>query len=376
MTTENTARRAVAATARPVALVPCVLALVVLTTAIPVVRACCTVSRGGERVQIADQEILIVWDPATKTEHFVRRASFATTSASFGFLVPTPGVPELGEAPDALFTRLGDAIKPEHKRVRAYELGMFLFPALAAKGVMRGVDSSIGVRVLGEQRVAGYDAAILEADDPAALVQWLKDKGYDSRPEMEAWLAPYVALRWKLTAFKLAPADDGNLGKATEAMKYAVRMSFATDLPLFPFRTPADQQGIDPTRGGGGLLRVFFAGPTKVAGALGATAWDARTTYARGRDDLGTIVGDGLPAGKAPATGWLTVFEDRRWPRASTEDLWFAPTDAQEIVPAPILHRDLVVIPIDLVFLFLVLAGVLAVRFARAAQRAAASTDA
>jgi hypothetical protein len=54
-------------------------------------------------VRIAEEEAVIVWDPATKTEHFIRRAAFHSTARQFGFLVPT--TPRLTEVSDVMSSR-------------------------------------------------------------------------------------------------------------------------------------------------------------------------------------------------------------------------------------------------------------------------------
>ena len=75
--------------------------------------ACATAPPRGEEARIADEEAVIPWDPATQTETFIRRASFRSTAKTFGFLVPTPTTPKLGEASDALFSTLADKIQPD-----------------------------------------------------------------------------------------------------------------------------------------------------------------------------------------------------------------------------------------------------------------------
>src|SRR5262245_43952479 len=60
--------------------------------------ACCPVGPIGKPVVNADQTVLIIWDAATKTEHFIRRASFKSQADDFGFLIPTPDRPELSES--------------------------------------------------------------------------------------------------------------------------------------------------------------------------------------------------------------------------------------------------------------------------------------
>src|SRR5580692_3138180 len=61
------------------------------------VSACAVAPPRNGHVSIADETAIIVWDAATKTEHFIRRASFQTASKDFGFIVPTPSKPMLTE---------------------------------------------------------------------------------------------------------------------------------------------------------------------------------------------------------------------------------------------------------------------------------------
>ena len=48
------------------------------------------------RVQVpvvnADQSVILIWDAATRTEHFIRKASFKSAGDELGFVVPTPMV--------------------------------------------------------------------------------------------------------------------------------------------------------------------------------------------------------------------------------------------------------------------------------------------
>src|SRR6266850_284980 len=64
----------------------------------PALPACCPVPPSGKPVVNADQTVVILWDAATKTEHFIRQASFKSEADDFGFLVPSPTRPELDES--------------------------------------------------------------------------------------------------------------------------------------------------------------------------------------------------------------------------------------------------------------------------------------
>src|SRR5215213_1435495 len=84
-----------------------------LACLVPLSSACAPVMFQGERVAIASETALIVYDHKTKTEHFIRRGTFDTKVPYFGFLVPTPTKPEMAEVPDDLFRTLGDWTKPK-----------------------------------------------------------------------------------------------------------------------------------------------------------------------------------------------------------------------------------------------------------------------
>lgn len=102
------------------------------------------------------------------------------------------------------------------------------------------VEASPVVRVLDEQRVAGFDAVVLSADDPAALALWLKDRGFAQGPALTEWLAPYVSKRWILTAFKDRERKPAPGAETRVIGTSAVRMTFKTDRPFYPYREPRD----------------------------------------------------------------------------------------------------------------------------------------
>ena len=82
--------------------------LLILLAAAPA-EACGFVGRSWqnprEMPSAAHEDVLIVYDERTQTEHFVRRVRFEQANESFGFIVPTPGEPSVREAPDAIWER-------------------------------------------------------------------------------------------------------------------------------------------------------------------------------------------------------------------------------------------------------------------------------
>src|SRR5262252_8742637 len=79
----------------------------------PPAQGCCPVYPPGKLVVNADQTVIIIWDAATKTQHFIRQASFKSEADDFGFLVPSPTEPELDESGNDTFPYLYDITKPK-----------------------------------------------------------------------------------------------------------------------------------------------------------------------------------------------------------------------------------------------------------------------
>lgn len=303
--------------------------------------ACAPAPREGERVNVAEESAVIVWDPATKTEHFIRRATFGGEARDFGFLVPTPTVPVLARVDDDVFDRMQEkTTRPTHYRT---EKAIDWTPLLYLPFVRRykGETVTAGrppVEVLSMQTVAGYDAAILDATDAAALNQWLAANGYATTPDLTEWLEEYIRQRWIISAFKI----DKNADSVTVRTS-AVRMSFVTERPFFPYREPASQRdGASVPR----VLKVWFIGPERVTGRVGDQPWAGQMFWSESIRDLE------VGGVKVAPTARMTAFEDHATPRPGIADLYFQrDADQRELVPPPLVETKIETthVPADLV---------------------------
>ncbi len=327
-------------------------------------QACAAAYPRDGRVSIAAEEAAIVWDEASKTEHFIRRASFETGAKDFGFLVPTPTVPQLAEVPNQLFDALDAATYPDFRFTQEpteWRPGC-LFTMLFRGGSDGSPRTAAApVRVLGGQRVAGYDAVILEADDTAALGQWLESHGYEARPALLDWVAPYVAGKWKLTAFKVAKFSGAQDGVSTSA----VRMSFATERPYYPYREPRDAS---PKTAAPRSLHIFFIAAKQVEGGLGPDldAWKGRLRWSWPVSELKSDVSQYL-TGLVPRDAWLTAFDDLSSPREGAAELYFrAVPSVKFTLPTEILRgrTPRAIVPVD-AMVFVVGLGVLVWRLVK-----------
>ena len=311
--------------------------------------ACAPVGPRGVAIEIAEEEALIAWNADTKTEHFIRRAAFTTTAKDFGFLVPTPSLPELTEVDASLFKALRAYQVPEVVRIEGPlrpEVGCsaLYLSARTSKVAAPAAGAPEGVTVLATAKVAGYEASILEATDAGLLAKWLVDRGYDTRPSLRSWLEPYVAAQWKLTAFKYIGGDQAKVVGTN-----AVRMSFTTDRPFYPYREPRDvREGAAPNRS----LRVFFlTAAGRMEATLGTSGRFAGMLEMSAPVVVNPSIATALP-GSVPASMWLSVWNDQSKPRLGTDEVYFKRAADQTPLPVPpivITTPHTFFIPVDLI---------------------------
>jgi hypothetical protein len=324
-----------------------ILTLVLLTSAVVFLSTpsetsgCAAAPPRGGRVDVNSEEAIILYDAAAKTEHFIRRADFRTNVKDFGFLVPTPSKPELGEAESSVF---GDLQRLTAQR---HEFSGVVKKVSAKRGMAgEAMMAPAAPLVLDRKQVAGYDAVVLQADDLEGLRQWLEKNQYDARPAVMDWLKRYVELHWIITAFKVALDADA----ASNRWSKSVRMSFETERPFYPYREPEDMRTPDPkaTASPARKLRVYLLADARFEGTLGeADAWPGKAVWSNGCPrETATQVVKGL--GMTPKTidslgdrSWhLTEFEDNSSPRPGTDEVFFRRAADQSSLERPVIYFD------------------------------------
>ncbi len=332
----------------------CLLVSSVLLTPSP---ACCPAPPSGQPVVNADQTVIIVWDAATQTQHFIRQASFKSDADDFGFLVPTPSPPDLEECGNDAFPFLFKLTAPETQRVPRPSGGMS-----CACSAPNSDPPPSAVRVLQEKLVAGFNAVVLEADSPNALVSWLEEHGYAFSPEIEAWAKPYVESGWKITALKVSRDKDKDTDNNKNMVASALRMSFQTDRPLFPYREPDYKNSAVVLGASHRLLRIYFLADARYQGGLtDEVAWTGQVVWAdklKEEDQAKTFELLRISGSTVPANWWLTEFEDN-WPyQVAPADVYFSQSSDQNTVARqPVIEYISTLWPTDVVFytIFIVL---------------------
>ena len=325
------------------------ISLIAILAAIPApAHACAAIGPEGSRIEITAEAALIVWDEANKTEHFIRRASFESSAYDFGFLVPTPSLPEVEESDDEVFTRLADITKPKIEyRTKIATMGCGMSMKYAAGEAAAKHD---GLEILQVKRVGDHDLVSLRFNPKAgtaeqgsqALADWLVRFGYGFGQYLKEWVEPYVKNDWVITAFRIAGEPQAT-GKSNNHLRAKpVRLSFKTERPIYPYREPADQR--DPSSAHQPrMLKVYFAADKRFNGTIGdGNTWPGRTVWSDKLQDgerLDVIAKAKLPANAGPAQWTLTEFEDRSSPRPGTDEVWFAPSpDQTAVARPPIIH--------------------------------------
>lgn len=271
------------------------MAFALATSAVP----CAITAEEGAKVWLSGEAAIIVWDSARQTQHFIREATFDADRPQFGFVVPTPEVPQLAEVDPAAFG----------------QLEMMALRSLYEETASTSID------VLVTQKVGNYTATVVRASSADDLMPWLAKNGFAMRAALRGWLDHYIQRGWVFTAFRYNQPQSGE--KPTQA----VRLSFKTTEPYYPYRMPSDTLASGP-------LTMFFISIGRVAPRYeeGGKTWEARRVATfelgeHGSQELARYLK--LSPADLPPTMMVTKWERPKNDRRLASDLRFttAPPD-------------------------------------------------
>ncbi|MEZ4372518.1 MAG: DUF2330 domain-containing protein [Polyangiaceae bacterium] len=217
--------------------------------------AACGMTWGTQLVppKPADEQVLMTWDSKTQTEHFVRQVRFADAKDAFGFVVPTPTRPKLHEITQEPWKILEQRCNPRWSSGLGFGSGSGI--GLGGIGTLgHGAGSGRGagpppVTVLEEKQLGDFKAFVLEANDASGFSAWLKKNAFKSTPELEAWLAHYIELKFYFVALRYAGAKQakakGSDASSDELISKTVHISFQTPNPFYPYLEPLAKERSD-----------------------------------------------------------------------------------------------------------------------------------
>ncbi len=288
------------------------------------------VPQAERKPSLAHEQVLIIHDPKTDTEHFIREVAFREANKRFGFVVPTPSRPKVAKVEKSPFKSL-----------------RLLFPFRRTKGIApgggigsgsgygRGAGKPAGVTVLEVSKVGSFTAFVLAATDAKALSKWLKDNGLVSSPEADRWLEHYVKMKFFYVAMRYDP-PKGTASKSSVVNAETIRISFSTPIPYYPYFEPEHPEGVTGPR----LMELWLAAPAKVQPVAlrdnaGKREWFRPLKAGDAQSDARSRLVGSLSGGDAKLVpeGELVVqtFQDQKLERKGMGDILFPPMERRTL---------------------------------------------
>jgi hypothetical protein len=192
------------------------------------------------------EEIIFV-DNGDGSVTAVIRIQYVGPADRFAWVLPLPGVPDIGVSSNVAFDRLRQQTDPQYFldyqvegtcRQPGPNDGFFGNVGMQTPGSGASPPSlDSGVSVLAEGSVGPYDHVTIGLDpalaDPAdAAVDWLLENGYDVTDIGPDVLRPYLEDGLNLTAFRLT---KGSMSGAIRP----VEITYDSELPMIPIRPTA-----------------------------------------------------------------------------------------------------------------------------------------
>ncbi len=142
---------------------------------------------------------------------------YAGPSEKFAWLLPMPGVPEVGVSDETVLQAVDASTEPRYQLERTYDMCEWPeeaeFDDSGSFADAGAPDGDPGIDVLDKGNAGPYDYIIISADpgleDPAqTAVDWLVEAGYDVFDIGPDVLRPYLAEGLNLVAFRLTKGND------------------------------------------------------------------------------------------------------------------------------------------------------------------------
>lgn len=158
---------------------------------------------------------------------------------SVAFVMPVPSQAEFALAEPEIFDEL-DALTRPLQREKVIDTGIEIFNPFTddADGGAGGAPE--GATVLSQTTIGPYDVVQLTGESVAPVQDWLAANGFALDPALGNGLGAYLAEGWAVVAVKLTA--DAAAGTDLAGALPPMRISFATDAPVYPMRLSAAAQ--------------------------------------------------------------------------------------------------------------------------------------
>lgn len=201
--------------------------------------------------QQAERIVFAVNDDGTVT--MIVQIAYRGAADDFAWILPLASVPDrasLGTFPQRALMGLDARTGPQFQWPS--DCDSWLRYDAAAGGPPSADDGGVTVHI--RETVGPYDVAVIESDDPEALVTWLRTNEYRVTDVMRPYIALYASEGMKFLALKLTTAAD-----VTDIAPF--RMTLNGSTPSIPIRLTA--LAAEPEMG----IAVFILGDMRYGGA-------------------------------------------------------------------------------------------------------------
>lgn len=173
----------------------------------------------GDDIFQPSQKAIILYE--NNREGLILAVKYEGNADEFAWVIPVPNYPDIDVSDPDLFRELSK-ITTEDLPVR---LGCARFVPLPLGPVVQVLERTI---------IGPYDVAILSAQDPTALVDWLNSNGYSFPEEGEKILDDYITKEWYFVATRINTGEEAT-GLATGTIE-PLKLSFESDEIIYPLR--------------------------------------------------------------------------------------------------------------------------------------------
>ena len=163
------------------------------------------------------QTALIVFD--NNNEELYLNVGYQGDVNKFVWIVPTPNLPKVTEAPAALFIELHEITKPKIKYDSSYKNHWGSTDLFSDEGK---------VIVHSKEKIGSYEVSVLSAEGSESLYKWLRANQYQVPEEAKKLLDWYINKNWFFTAMKISEDDNKEL--------HPIKLSFKTNQIVYPLK--------------------------------------------------------------------------------------------------------------------------------------------
>ncbi|MDP6039018.1 MAG: DUF2330 domain-containing protein, partial [Candidatus Latescibacteria bacterium] len=182
--------------------------------------------------QAAERILFVKRDDGKITTHV--QIQYSGEKTDFAWILPVPSIPDLGVSHNGIFQQLQFATQPTFQLEWEDSDCPIVFPPIFRfdDAVAAASPEADSVQVIAEERVGPYDTAIITSTDPAAIINWLVENGYQLGSLGADLLQPYTDGGFFFLALRLAPDRDvGDL--------QPIALTYDANMPGIPIKLTA-----------------------------------------------------------------------------------------------------------------------------------------